>query len=491
MAHQRAYLDDVWARADIVLDGDAALQQAVRFAIFHTLQAAARAEQRAIPAKGLTGGGYDGHSFWDMDTFVAAVLTYIAPEAAADALRWRHATLPLAEDRARELGYEGATFPWRTIRGQECSGYWPAGTAALHVNADVADAVRRYLAATGDSRLRGGPGDRAARRDGAAVALGRPPRRRGPLPHRRRHRTGRVQRPGRQQRLHEPHGGPEPALRRGGRGPPARSAPPTWAWTRRRWRPGATRPTASSCPTTSTSASTRRPRASPATACGTSTGTPPEKYPLLLHFPYYSLYTSQVVKQADLVLALYLCGDRFTPEEKARDFAYYEAITVRDSSLSACVQAIVAAEVGHLDLAYDYFGETAFVDLRDLNHNTKDGLHVASLAGTWLAAVCGFGGLRDHGEHLVVRPAAAGRASCGWQFRLLFRGRRLRVDVRRAVGALRARRRRAAHGAPPRRGGRRWSGAGRWSGASRPSTPGRRRASRRGASPGGGTSRPD
>src|SRR5204862_1873133 len=124
--------------------------------------------------------------------------------------------------------------------------------------------------------------------------------------------------------------------------------------------------------------------------------TGPEQYPLLLHFPYYTLYSSQVIKQADLVFALYACGDSFSEEQKARDFEYYEAITVRDSSLSACVQAIVAAETGHLDLAYDYLGETAFIDLRDLAFNTRDGLHLASLAGTWLAAVAGFGGVRDH-----------------------------------------------------------------------------------------------
>ena len=107
------------------------------------------------------------------------------------------------------------------------------------------------------------------------------------------------------------------------------------------------------------------------TATGTSSGTPAEHYPLLLHYPYYLLYSSQVVKQADLVFALYACGDCFSAEQRARDFEYYERITVRDSSLSACVQAIVAAEVGHVELAYDYLGETAFIDLRDLAFNTK------------------------------------------------------------------------------------------------------------------------
>jgi alpha,alpha-trehalose phosphorylase len=157
--------------------------------------------------------------------------------------------------------------------------------------------------------------------------------------------------------------------------------------------------------------------------------TGPEKYPLLLHFPYYELYRSQVVKQADLVLALYLCGDRFSDEEKVRDFAYYEGITVRDSSLSASTQAIVAAEVGQLELAYDYFGETALIDLRNLAENTRDGVHVAALGATWLVAVAGFGGMRDHGDKLSFAPRLPSRlARLG--FRLSYRGRCLRVEVR-------------------------------------------------------------
>jgi alpha,alpha-trehalose phosphorylase len=124
---------------------------------------------------------------------------------------------------------------------------------------------------------------------------------------------------------------------------------------------------------------------------GTSAG----QYPLMLHFPYFDLYRKQVVKQADLVLAMHLCGSAFTAEQKARNFEYYERLTVRDSSLSACTQATIAAEVGHLDLAFDYLGEAALMDLHDLEHNTRDGVHIASLAGTWAALVSGFGGFRD------------------------------------------------------------------------------------------------
>src|SRR5271166_6655065 len=150
---QRACLDDFWDCADVEVEGDPQCQQAVRFGLFHLLQASARAERRAIPAKGLTGDGYDGHAFWDSEGYVLPVLTYTAAYAAADALRWRASTLGQAKERAAELGLAGASFPWRTIRGQECSAYWPAGTAAWHINADIAMAFERYRVVTGDDSL--------------------------------------------------------------------------------------------------------------------------------------------------------------------------------------------------------------------------------------------------------------------------------------------------------------------------------------------------
>jgi len=156
--------------------------------------------------------------------------------------------------------------------------------------------------------------------------------------------------------------------------------------------------------------------------------TNPEQYPLLLHFPYFDLYRKKVVKQADLVLALHWRGDAFTEEEKATDFAYYEPLTVRDSSLSASTQAVVAAEVGYLDLAYDYFGEAALMDLHDIEHNTRDGVHVAALAGAWLAAVCGFGGMRDHDGNLSFAPQLPAQLA-RLAFGLLFRGRLLKVSA--------------------------------------------------------------
>jgi alpha,alpha-trehalose phosphorylase len=152
---------------------------------------------------------------------------------------------------------------------------------------------------------------------------------------------------------------------------------------------------------------------------------------LLLHFPYFDLYRKQVVKQADLVLAMQLCGEAFTAEEKRRNFDYYERLTVRDSSLSACSQAVMAAEVGHLDLAYDYLGEAALMDLDDLEHNTRDGVHIASLAGSVVATLMGFGGVRDRRGGLEFVPRLPGPLT-KISFHVEYQMRAVRVEVSQA-----------------------------------------------------------
>ncbi|HEY7075743.1 MAG TPA: glycosyl hydrolase family 65 protein [Solirubrobacteraceae bacterium] len=424
---QREYLDDFWARADVELEGDPALQQAVRFALFQVLQAAARAEQRAIPAKGLTGGGYDGHTFWDMETYTLPVLTYVAPDAARDALLWRHSTMDLAEARAQELDLAGVAFPWRTIRGHECSGYWPAGTAAFHINADIADAVRRYLAASEDAEFEAGPGlellvgtARLWRALGHHDSVGR-------------FRLDGVTGPDEYTALVDNNvytnlmaaRNLESAAAVAVRHPDRAAELGVDAEEVAAWRDAAA---AMMVPYDDDRGVTQQSEGFTHYRPWDFEATTPEQYPLLLHFHNYLLYSSQVVKQADLVFALYVAGDRFDFDQKVRDFEYYERITVRDSSLSAAIQAIVAAEVGCLALAHDYFAETAFIDLRDLAFNTKDGLHLAALAGTWLAAVAGFGGMRDHGDRLRFAPRLPPSIT-RLAFRLMYRGRRLKVEV--------------------------------------------------------------
>ena len=427
LAEQRSYLDDFWDRADVEIDGDSELQLAVRFGLFHTLQAGARAERRAIAAKGLTGPGYDGHAFWDTETFVLPLLTYTAPHAARDALRWRKRTMGLAQERADSLGLQGAAFPWRTIHGEECSGYWPAGTAAFHVNADIADAVVRYMAASDDEEFASGEGlellvqtARLWRSLGHHDAAGH-------------FRIDGVTGPDEysaiadnnvytnlmaERNLREAFAAvkrhPQRAAELGVDEEEAAS-----------WHDAAK---AMLIPYDKQLKVHAQAEAFTEHEIWDFEATAPEKYPLLLHFPYFDLYRKQVVKQADLVLAMHLRGDVFSKSEKARNFAYYERLTVRDSSLSASIQAVIAAEVGHLELAYDYLSEAALIDLDDLQHNTRDGLHIASLAGTWIGAVAGFGGMRDHDGVLSFAPCLP-EALTRLTFRLCWRGRRLLVEV--------------------------------------------------------------
>ncbi|MEA2303426.1 MAG: alpha,alpha-trehalose phosphorylase [Solirubrobacteraceae bacterium] len=427
VAAQRRFLDDFWSRADVELDGDGEVQQALRFALFHVLQAGARAEGRAIPAKGLTGPGYDGHAFWDTEAFVLPVMTYVQPDVVRDALRWRHSTLPLALERAAQLGAKGALFPWRTIHGEECSGYWPAGTAAVHVDADVAEAVRRYIDATGDEEF-------AALEGGELlVETARFWQSTGSYDHEGMFRIDGVTGPDEYSALVDNNvytnlmaqANLRAAAEVVDRHEELSERLGVDADEPERWRASAD---AVHIPYD------QRLRVHPQDqdflthAVWDFEHTPPETYPLLLHYPYFQLYRKQVIKQADLVLALHLRGDAFTDEEKRRDFEYYEALTVRDSSLSACSQAIVAAEVGHLELAYDYLREAALVDLHDLHRNSADGLHIASLAGAVLAVTNGLGGMRDTNGGLIFRP----RLPAGLErlaFSIGLRDGRLRVEV--------------------------------------------------------------
>jgi len=424
---QRRYLDDFWSRADVELDGDEEVQQAIRFAMFHVLQAAARAEQRAVPAKGLTGPGYDGHTFWDTETFVLPVLTYTAPDTVADVLRWRHSILDLARKRARDLGLKGAAFPWRTIHGEECSGYWPASTAAFHINADVADAAVRYTSATGDLRFEQGVG---------AELLIETARLWASLGHHDRGGEFRI----------DGVTGPDEysavadnnlytnlmaqrnlnaAADAARRQPAVARRLKVTAAEVKAWRKAAANVYVPYDPELHV-----HKQASQFTdhKVWDFARTKSDQYPLFLHFPYFDLYRKQVVKQADLVLAMHLRGDAFTPEEKDRNFAYYEAITVRDSSLSSCTQAVIAAECGHLRLAHDYLAEAALMDLDDLEKNVREGVHMGSLAGAWIAAVQGLGGMRHHGDSLGFRPCLP-PAIRKLTFRVMFLGRLIRVSV--------------------------------------------------------------
>jgi alpha,alpha-trehalose phosphorylase len=427
LAEQRAFLDAFWEGADVEVDGDVQIQQAVRFGLFHILQAGARAEQRPIPAKGLTGTGYDGHTFWDTETFVLPVLTYTHPSATADALRWRFMTLDTAREHAAELGLAGAAFAWRTIHGEEASGYWPAGTAAFHINADIAAAVVNYLDATEDQDFEREVGlpllvetARLWRSLGQHDASGqfRIEGVTGPDEY------SAVKDNNLYTNLMAQHNLAAAARLAEKLQDEARELGVTTEETAS-WRDAAED---MYIPYDERLKVHQQHDGFTHYARWDFKGTPADHYPLLLHYPYFQLYRKQVVKQADVVLAMQLRPDSFTPEEKLRNFNYYEALTVRDSSLSPATQAVMAAEVGHLNLAYDYLAEAAFMDLQDREHNTKDGLHIASLAGAWTALVGGFGGMRVRNGQLCFSPKLP-PGLVGLSFRLRYRRRIVLVSI--------------------------------------------------------------
>jgi alpha,alpha-trehalose phosphorylase len=426
LAEQRSYLDEFWDGADVEIAGDDDIQQAVRFGLFHVLQAGARTEGRGIPAKGLTGPGYDGHTFWDTEMFVLPVLIYAKPDAAAHALRWRYSTLDLAIQRAQMLGVSGAAFPWRTIRGQECSGYWPAGTAAMHVTADIASALARYTTTTGDEsvEIEGGV-ELLAETARLWMSLGTYGR------DGKWHVAG-VTGPDEYTALvddnvytnlaaaHNLDAAADAAERHPDLSAQLGVTPSEIAG----WRAAAD---AVFLPYNS-ELQVHEQNAGFTNLPEWDFEASRESYPLLLHAPYFELYRRQVIKQADLELAMCAFGHRFSDADKARNVDYYEPRTVRDSSLSANVQAVICAEVGHLELAHDYAYEAALIDLHDIHHNTRDGLHIASLAGAWVALVAGFGGLRDTGGRLSFDPHLPNDINqlC---FNLRWRGSRLKVDI--------------------------------------------------------------
>ncbi|WP_404437982.1 glycoside hydrolase family 65 protein [Microbacterium aerolatum] len=411
---QRDWLTAFWERSDVEIEGHDDLQQAVRWCLFQLAQASARADGNGVPAKGVSGSGYSGHYFWDTEIYALPFLTYTSPQWARNALRARVLMLPAARRRASQLNEAGALFPWRTINGEEASAYYAAGTAQYHINADVSFALGKYVRATGD--------DDFLRHEGVDIAV----------------ETARLWatlgfwRGSNGDATFHIHGvtGPDEyttvvndnlftnVMARYNLRYAARVVreieqddPKAYAGIVERTGLDAGEPDAWD-------------RAAEAMFIPFSESlgihpqdamflerevwdlehTPDDQRPLLLHFHPLVIYRFQVLKQADVVLALFLQGNHFTAEEKRADFEYYDPLTTGDSTLSAVVQSVLAAEVGYQDLAKEYFEHSLFVDLGDLHGNASDGVHVASAGGVWTALVSGFGGMRDHAGELSFDP---------------------------------------------------------------------------------------
>jgi alpha,alpha-trehalose phosphorylase len=429
LAEQQACLDRFWARTDIAVDGDDAAQQAIRWNLFQMAQASVRTGGRGIAAKAVTAAGYDGHYFWDTEIYMVPLLAYNNPGAARDLLHFRHRTLPAARERAVEMSQRGALYPWRTINGEEASAYYPAGTAQYHIDADIAYAIDRYVNATGDTEFLFDEGAEILVELARLFAdLGFYDKADPPVFH-----------------IHGVTGPDEytavvddnvytnvmarftlrfaadvvrllsddPNAYRSIVDSTGLADDEVAEWTRA---------ADSMCVLYDAELGiTPQDDAFLGHEAWDWEGTPADKYPLLLNFHPLVIYRHQVLKQADVVLAMFLRGDEFAPELQRRNFDYYDPISTGDSSLSACVQSIMAAEVGHAELALHYFRESLYLDIANTHGNTVDGAHLANVGGVWACLVHGFAGVRDSGTHIRIAP----RLPAGWQgmrFRLHRRG---------------------------------------------------------------------
>ncbi len=433
---QRTYLDDFWHRSDIQISArHPRLQQCLRWNLFQLIQASGRADDAGIPAKGLTSQTYDGHYFWDMEMYILPFLIYTSPKLARNVLQYRYSILNKARERARAVSQKGALFPWRTINGEEASAYYAAGTAQYHINAAIAHGIVKYVDVTGDrdfllecgaemlvetARLWFDLGFFSPRHDGRFCIH----RVTGPDEYttvvNNNTYTNLMARDNLRfaadtvddMRLHSPDHYQALVLRTGLEPGEADD-----------WRRAADR---MYIPFDALTQIHPQDDEFLDLEKWDFANTPHDKYPLLLNFHPLVIYRHQVIKQADVVLAMFLLADEFSLEQKKRNFDYYDELTTGDSSLSACIQSIVAFEVGFDERATSYLINALLMDLADVGGNVRDGCHIASMGGTWMGVVYGLAGLRDRGGRLSFKP---NRQVQALRFRLTVRGQQLAVEM--------------------------------------------------------------
>jgi alpha,alpha-trehalose phosphorylase len=447
LASQEQYMHDFWRRSDVrVRDireertkrSTVEIQQAIRFNLFHILQASARAEDAGVPAKGLTGQAYEGHCFWDSEIYVLPFLIYTSPRIAKNLLTFRYKMLPQARLRARQLGHRGAMFPWRTINGEEASAYYAAGTAQYHINADIMYALRKYVQATGDEPfLRDCGAEMLVETARLWLSLGFYSEAKkgkfcinsvtGPDEYNTvvnnnaytnlmarenlRYAAETVQ------CLQTTYPDSYNALVQKTALEPSELE----AWVRAAESMYVPYDEKLQIIPQDDSFLDREP--------WDFQNTPSDRYPLLLFYHPLNIYRKQVIKQADVVLAMFLLGNPFSAEAKKRNFEFYDPLTTGDSSLSSCVEAIIAAEVGDIDKSIRYGMAALLMDLADVGGNVKDGCHIASMGGTWMMLTYGLGGMRDDDGTLSFWPRRAPEDNATLRFPVTYRGQMLEVEI--------------------------------------------------------------
>ena len=433
LSEHQQWWQQYWRQADVSIDGDVALQQAMRFNLFSLAQSAGRNGHSNIGAKGLTGPGYDGHYFWDTEIYVVPVMSLTQPEIARQLLTQRYSQLDAARERARQMSHSrGALYPWRTIGGEECSAYFPAGTAQYHINAAIAYAIRSYYLATEDwafmqqmgaemlvetARLWLQLGFFSARSGKFEIHMVTGPDEYSALVNNNFYTNAMVQLQLRftLQIAQQLQAEQSPLLAQLG----------VTDTEMQQWQQAANSmylpfDAQLQVHPQDDSFLSRQP--------WDFANTPAEKYPLLLHYHPLVIYRHQVLKQADVVLALLLLDDAIPQAQKQRDLAYYEPLTTHDSSLSSCIHSILFAETGDTGRAHEFFGDSARMDLDNHHANTEFGVHIACMAGSWMSLVMGFAGVRSRPDGLHFKPQLPAQLP-RLSFRLSYRGRVLQFSA--------------------------------------------------------------
>lgn len=435
---QAEYLQDFWYRTDVEIKGDTALQQGIRYNMFQLLQSAGKDGKTNIAAKGLSGEGYEGHYFWDTEMFMLPFFLFSSPKISRKFLEFRYGTLDKARDRARQMSHsKGALFPWRTINGEECSAYYPGGTAQYHINADIAFAVKRYMDACDDRDFLINCGAELLFETARLwVLLG-----------------DFIVKKGNKFCINDVTGPDEYTAIVNNNcytnfmaKENLAYAYETAIWMEKNentvfkrleakikledeelelWKKASDN---MYIPYDDELKIFPQDDSFLYKSPWDFENTPEENYPLLLHYHPLVIYRHQVCKQADLVLAQFLLSHEFDREQKKRDFDFYEKLTTHDSSLSTCIFSIAASEIGYHEKAYDYFMNTARMDLDDYHGNTKDGIHAANMAGAWMCIVNGFAGMRAHNGILSFNPYLP-ESWEEYNFKITYRDRLIRVKI--------------------------------------------------------------
>jgi alpha,alpha-trehalose phosphorylase len=420
---QEAYLDDFWEKSEVNLENNEDLTQGIRFNLFHLLQSVNKTGDFGIAAKGLTGEGYEGHNFWDTEIFIFPFFLFTQPEIAKNLLIYRYKTLEKSKARARILGYEkGVKFPWRSISGIECSGYFPAGTAQYHINADIAYAVGQYYEVTGDEDFMKDYGNEILLETARFfIEVGHM--------HKGKFKIDCVTGPDEYTALVNNNYYTNKMVQA--------NLKNAYKYLKKYEVDGVSKDELATfkkayenmyLPFDEDLKLTPQDDSFLDKEVWDFENTPKERYPLLLHYHPMKIYKHQVCKQADVCLADFLVGDDVPLEVKENNFNYYMKVTTHDSSLSYNTYGIMACEIDYLDEAYDLYTKNVRLDIDNSHNNSNHGIHTAAMGGSWLGLVFGFGGMRLKDGELYFNPKFT-KALGSYSFVIQYQGKVIKVSV--------------------------------------------------------------